>query len=87
MIAESAQAVATGLPDFCYTTNLENGKTIVVKRGESGYYKTDYEDVPADHLNARLGVTKAQEQAMYSGSAFGWNIPAADPQTWIDKGL
>lgn len=55
--------------EMCYIY-LETDSTIgIVKFGESGYYKTDYsanrgnKDL-VEHLNARLGVSKAEAEAM-----------------------
>ena len=66
---------------------------IVVKKGESGYYKTnissnDREEIQrlADEYNDKLGVTKAQAEAMVSGSMFGWHVPAADPKNYDKDG-
>ena len=79
------------LPEMCWTVLPADNTVVVVKRGEMGYYpqRSDvlpYEADMVDFLNERLGVTKAQEQAMKSGSMFGWDIPGADPDTWEEKG-
>lgn len=73
----------TGLPEICYVKNDITGEIIVIKRGVMGYYKTDIkEDV--DLLNSRLGITKAQAEAMKVGSMFGWDCKGANP-SYYDK--
>ena len=56
-------------PEMCYVY-VEVGMEIgVVKFGESGYYRTNYEhrtenEELVKELNAKLGVTDAQAEAM-----------------------
>lgn len=82
------------LPDKCYSTLLETGKVVILKKGETGYYTTDIpftsrEEAQriVDEQNSKLGVTKAQEAAMKSGSMFGFAVPAADPKHYDENGI
>ncbi len=86
----------TELPDLCFTFLCTNppGKFIgAIKRGESGYYKTSYDETDpvkaqalVKHLNSsRLGLTDAQVLAMEVGSMFGWNSPGAQVGAHDDR--
>lgn len=81
------------LPDKCYAVLPSSDEIIIVKKGESGYYRTDkYGHDRAEALevasecNERGGVTKAQTAAMLAGSLFGWEVPAADPKNYDEQG-
>lgn len=83
----------SSLPEQCYSTLLGTGMIVILKRGETGYYKTDIpftskEEARAlvDEYNRKAGITKGQEEAMKAGSMFGWACPAADPKNYDEQG-
>ena len=83
------RAYADGLPELCFTVIKSTGELACIKRGEIGYYKSDWntsdrtqnEELAAAQ-NERLGVTEAQRRAMEVGSMCGWNVPGADPKRY-----
>lgn len=93
----TCEPIRSSLPDQCYVYVQTEHKIGIVKKGETGYYKTDilesnniksHDEAKAfvDELNENLGVTKAQARAMMAGSMFGWHTPAADPKSYYDNG-
>ena len=81
------------LPEVCYSILPSTGDVIIIKHGESGYYRCEYstEDKAfnrefANDRNANLGVSKAQVEAMLAGSIYGWDVPAADPKSYDENG-
>jgi hypothetical protein len=83
----------SSLPEQCYSTLLDTGMVVILKRGETGYYKTgipfaDKESAQAlvAEYNGKLGVSKAQAEAMKAGSMFGFQAPAADPKNYNESG-
>ena len=81
------------LPDRCYSILESTGDIILIQKGKKGYYHIDVTEGTkeenrafVDSQNVKLGITKAQEEAMKAGSMFGWAVPAADPQNYDDKG-
>ena len=84
---------AEGLPEMCFSVLPSTGELICIKRGESGYYPSDWSSDDreenqemADYNNERLGVTSAQRMAMETGSMHGWDVPGADPANYQEEG-
>ncbi len=87
-----APKIADGLPPLCFSTLPSTGELICIKRGEPGYYPSDWSTSHpeankelADFNNQKLGVTYAQRMAMECGSMHGWNVPGADPAAYPDE--
>lgn len=76
------------LPEICFVTMPSTGETVVVKRYEMGYYPQEPHVAlrDADEMNMLIDVSKAQQEAMLHGSMFGWDCPAADPNTYDENG-
>ena len=80
------------LPDFCLSTLPSTGQLIILRKGERGYYASDWDtrkreenqNIAREH-NRRRGISDIQEAAMSAGSMFGWNLPGADPQWYLDN--
>lgn len=72
----------SALPEVCYSTNKMTGDTILIKRGEIGYYLAKELFTSPDELNKIFGITKEQQHAMEVGSMFGWDTEGANPATY-----
>ncbi len=75
------------LPEMCFSVLPSDGSLICVKHGEIGYYKSDWDTGDpvknrelADFSNEKLGVSKAQEEAMVIKSMTGWASQKPDTQ-------
>lgn len=87
-----APKLAEELPEMCFSTLLTTGDLICIKRGETGYYPSDWDTGDkernvelADQLNEELGVTMWQRKAMEVGSMCGWDVPGADPSKYQES--
>ncbi len=80
------------LPDTCLSVLPSTGQLIIIKNGESGYYPSEWDTgnreenrkIASSH-NARRGISDIQESAMLTGSMFGWDVPGAHPQWYLDN--
>lgn len=80
------------LPENCFTTLPGTGELIILKRGETGYYRSDWDTGDktqnreiADGHNRKCGINPAQVEAMRTGSMFGFSVPGANPQIFFDR--
>ena len=80
------------LPEHCCSILPSTGELIVIKRGERGYYRSEWNTDSreenkniADFTNSRMGITPAQLEAMVCGSMCGWDVPGAQPQFYLDR--
>lgn len=89
-IEKAKEAETNQLPEMCYYYIPTSNEIGLIKRGKSGYYKTEYncvsdreinEDVVRD-LNAALGVSILEKQCMVLGSMFGWDVPGAQKDNY-----
>lgn len=81
------------LPDMCYTYLSGANEIGLIKKGEKGYYKTEYlcgddteinEDLVRE-LNAKLGVGTLELTCMEIGSRFGFDVPGAYKENYDDE--
>ena len=80
------------LPEDCFATLPSTGELIILNRGETGYYRSDWEtgdkalnQKTADFFNHRRGISPAQVEAMKVGSMCGFHVLGANPQIYFDK--
>ena len=70
----TCEPVRDNLPERCYSVLSGSNEIIIIKRGEKGYFKTDIPVTDKDEArsianeyNTKLGVSRAQEEAMKAG--------------------
>jgi hypothetical protein len=82
------------LPLDCLTLLPSTKEIVYIMKDSDGYYPPFAGSTkdPAvnrkmvDEQNKKMGVTRAQEEAMKSGSMFGWDTPAAKPWNYNENG-
>lgn len=74
--------LVTKLPDRCLSKLATTGEVIMIRFGVMGYYPSPVKD--ADAYNKQHGITAAQVEAMEAGSMMGWEVPAANPDNYIE---
>jgi len=91
-LREREAANLAKLPELCHVAVQTEKVLCLIKRGEKGYYRTDwpvssYEFAQrwAKERNATMGVTPAQASAMQNGSLLGWSLPIADPDHHFNR--
>lgn len=84
----------SSLPEQCYVFVQTENCVGIVKKGESGFYRTDIQggkpsetNALVNEMNQKLGLSKGQAEAMKAGSMFGWDTPAADPKSYDKNGI
>lgn len=80
------------LPEISFSTLKSTGDLILIHRGETGYYPSDWSTgnrkenkLLADFHNRKGGFNAAQVRAMEIGSMFGFDAPAANPQVFFNE--
>jgi hypothetical protein len=79
------------LPRVSAYTHPSTNDMIFVMVGKSGYWpKTSLgivdDTLTADKWNEAHEITKAEAEAMFAGSMWGWDTPAADPENYDVEG-
>jgi len=81
------------LPPMCYSILPSTGEVVQIDRWQKGYTATSFNDgnraeneAIKDKFNEKLGVSKAQEQAMLAGSMIRWDSIAAKPKSYDENG-
>ena len=80
------------LPAACFSTIPSTGELVVLRRGVKGYFRCEdntegraKNQQIADFHNRLDDVNPAQLMAMEIGSLSGFDVPGANPQTYLDQ--
>ena len=96
-----AQENLLKLPAECFGMIPSTRGIISITAGEMGYkpvtlsekiisqcdHRGIHVDQLVDEMNAEIGVTKAQREAMQFGAMWGWGIRLANPDMYDEKGV
>jgi hypothetical protein len=75
------------LPETSFYKLPSTGETILIKRGEKGYFpQKQLKHKNHNELNELYDITKAQAEAMFAGSLHGWDVPASNPELYDENG-
>lgn len=69
------------LPRVCGARHPTTNEPILIKRGINGCFKMK-DGFDPEFFNKKFSITEAQVEAMLIGSAFGWDVPGADPDNY-----
>jgi hypothetical protein len=89
----ASPTTAIAYPPCCFTVLIADpGQVVRIDAREAGYSLAGYFANPvraakhADDLNAKRGVSHAMRSAMFVGSAMGWDVPGANPNSDLNRG-
>jgi hypothetical protein len=92
-MAQRSHRCAPALPEQCYSAcwiPVRWSSSSEVRQGitKQIFRFTDKESAKqlVAEYNEKLGVTKAQSEAMKAGSMFGFEVPGADPKNYDENG-
>ena len=79
------------LPFVSAANHPASGELIFVMKDRSGYWRASSlgvvdETMTAEKWNAAHDISKAESEAMLSGSLWGWDVPGADPANYDADG-
>jgi len=79
------------LPLIAASNHPEDGRLVFIRAGEIGYHEKEAlgvvsDDLTAEEWNKAHNVCKGEECAMFAGSFFGWDVPAAQLSSWNQDG-
>ena len=89
--AEKEIKMYNSLPRVSAYSHPTRGDLIFVCKGREGYWKAKDmgvvdDDLTADVWNAAHNISKAEAEAMFSGSMWSWDVPAAYASSYDSEG-